>query len=160
MEITVTGLEELAAELRRVSDVVEQYAMVAGVKAGCKVIAHEMREAAPVLDERTAKSTSLEPGALKEGIKVFAPHAKDGYVEEIVGPSSKTQYVADWVEYGHRLVKGGQSLAVGNGKWRGSGHEIGEVKPHPFLRPAFEAASGEALEACTAAASAELKKGL
>lgn len=160
MELDFGGFDGLIGALDELAGPVAEEAMSEGVKAGAAVIAEAMREAAPVLDHRRAKSTALPPGALKDDIRVSSIRKdKDGYVEAEIGPGRRTQHVALWVEYGHREVRGGESKALGDGKTRGPGREIGRVPEHPFLRPAFEESEGKALEACAAAASDVIGKG-
>lgn len=117
------------------------------VRAGARVFQEAIEAAAPVLDERTANSTALEPGALKGDIHVSVKHNAVGTAEAFVGPGKDTRHVARFVEFGHRLVKGGYSKVVAGGKTRGPGVEIGEVPAHPFVRPAYEASVAAAEEA-------------
>ena len=157
MELRFTGVDSLLEKLAEVSGPVAEEAMRIGVKAGARVIADGMREAAPVLDERTAKSTALESGALRADIHVYAGKPEGTLLADLIGPGKKTQHVALWVEYGHRMVKGGYSRVDAIGRSRGPGHEFGSVRPHPFLRPAFEASARAALEACADAALGALR---
>jgi hypothetical protein len=58
--------------------------------------------------------------------------------------------IALWLEYGHRMVahkKQGNKL-------------LGEVKAHPFMRPAYEACADRAIEAFAATLEATLREGI
>lgn len=65
-----------------------------------------------------------------------------------VGFTSAQAHKAGWVEYGHRMVSHEPDKA-----------EIGQVQPHPFMRPAADASAEEAVEAFTETVMAELEKG-
>lgn len=134
-----------ALEARRMEMV--QVTARKAVHTGAVVIAEAMQTAAPMLDSKTANSTALEPGALKADIRATGGRLnEDGELVAYAGPSPKTAHVADWVEYGHRMVHGGQSKIVdGEGRTRGPGIAAEEdVRAHPFLRPAFESSVTEA----------------
>lgn len=118
----------------------------AAVRDAANVIRDEMRIKAPELDEKTAASTSLNPGVLRHSIRtVVHPTDRAGFVLAEIGPKRGIIHVAVWVEWGHRLVRGGYS-SFKRGRLQGGGKEIGEVPAHPFLRPAFEASSQLALQ--------------
>jgi HK97 gp10 family phage protein len=108
------------------------------IRAGARVIRDAMEEAAPVLDKKTPGSNALPPGSLKAGMRVFVPQDESPKAA-LIGPAARVEYVARFVEYGHRIVSGGTSRLLPNGKTRGNGKVSTEVvPPHPFLRPAFE----------------------
>ena len=94
--------------------------------------------------------TALPPGALKMDIVVRVPRASN-ILMSLIGPDTLTRHAARWVEFGHRMVRGGNSTLGRNGKYHGSGQHVGEVPEHPFMRPAWE--ESKALAAETFAAS-------
>jgi HK97 gp10 family phage protein len=143
----IRGFSELATKMEAAAREVGERRTKRMVLAGARVFKREMVSRAPVLDKKTANSTSLEPGALKKNIRI-AMLKKETIPTAIVGPGTKTDYVARFVEYGHRMVSGGQSHVLPGGKTRGPGtaSEI-DVPAHPFIRPAFESAQGEAEQA-------------
>ena len=146
MGIQAQGIPGIQRNLQRLSDEVRQKLVLRAVRDAGEVIADAMRESAHVLAERNPGSDALEPGQLREDIKVRARiDDADGMARAVVGPV-KYAYVARWVEFGHRLVKGGSSHATGKGGFTGSGRQIGEVPAYPSLRPAFERSQGEAFE--------------
>lgn len=134
--IEITGLEALQRRLRRLDMTIRTTAVEASVKAGAEVIADAMRVRTPERVE-SASGTALRPGAMRRDIRVTETMDRDGFAVATIGPGKKTQHVALWVEYGHALTKGP----------RRRGHVVGNVAPHPFLRPAFEASQREAIEA-------------
>ncbi len=159
MELDFTGANELLAAFADLEGPVAEEAIRLGVKAAATVIADAMREAAPVLDARSAKSTALQPGSVRDDIRVVQERPKDGIVTALIGPGKETQHVALWVEYGHRLVKGGYSKMLANGKTRGPGADGGRVEPHPFLRPAFDESEEKAMEQCATVGLEAIREG-
>jgi len=144
--IEITGLDEMRARLKMLDEGIRTQYVLNAVKAGAMVIKEAMVESAPVLDEKTEKSNSLEPGELKRDIKARTRMDKDGFAVSHIGPSRKTGYVARFLEYGHRLLKGK--------------NVIGEVRPHPFLRAAFEASEAEAIDVFKSTLRDEIAGGL
>jgi hypothetical protein len=78
----------------------------------------------------------------------------------IIQPGELTWHVAEWVESGHRLVRGGYSKETkpGSGKYRGSGSEVGSVEAHPFVTPAYEECREEVAQAIAATLVSEIEK--
>lgn len=148
---SVTGVTEMQERIRALRAGIREQGVRDGVRAGAAVIRDAMIAAAPVLDEKTANSTSLDPGAMKEDIRSrLRATDKQGFASSIIGPGAKTAHVAFWVEFGHRLVRGGHSKVLASGKTQGPGREVGFVPAHPFLRPAFEGSIDDALAAFAA----------
>lgn len=138
MGLKTKGFPETQAALIQLRQTVATDATRGAVRAGANVIRDEMAAQAPMLDEETANSTALDPGVLKTEIRVAMGRVdKEGFIVAEIGPSEEVAHVARWVEYGHRLVKGGYS-SFKRGRLQGSGKQIGEVPAHPFLRPAYE----------------------
>lgn len=148
MGLEISGLDKLQRRLGKLKVELSGPAEKRMVRAGAKVFKAEVEREAPVLDRKTAQSTSLKPGALKRGVRIRTPRNAEVPTAE-VGFSKETKRVAGWVERGHRLVKGGYSKVTAKGS-RGPGAEIGEVQAHPFVRPAFERARSAAEEAMVA----------
>ncbi len=159
MDITITGVEQLKRNIEAMRQRMTTTVARKAVREGAKVIAGAMAEAAPILDKKTAKSNALEPGSLKADIRARNTSA-NGETAAIAGPTKKTAYVARFVEYGHRNVRGGYSKAVGDGTTRGPGRQLqgdnAETPEHPFLRPAFE----QSVDAAIAARDQVLAEGL
>lgn len=113
----------------------------------------ELAPARPILPSGTA----LPEFALKHDIELHIATV-DGKPAAIVRPGSETAYVANFVEYGHRLVKGGYSKVLPSGRHRGHGKEIGEVPAYPFIRPGFEGSVAPALEVMQAKVTKEIEE--
>lgn len=116
------------------------------LRDGAKVYQAAVSEAAPERVETTEGSDALPPGALKSDVIVTKVPSQGGPIYE-VWFGKLTRHVAFWVEYGHRLVRGGTSRVLKSGKTRGKGREVGQVKPHPFFRDAFEHSTDAAAKA-------------
>ena len=145
MNLQLDGMDKLLADLKAFPKEVALPASRKAVRAGGNVIRAAMIEAAPIQALRSASSNSLEPGELKESIRTRTSTTYD-VAEATIGPTGKAGVVAGWVEYGHRMVKGGSSKVLASGKTRGRGKQTGDVPAHPFLRPAFEESIAEAQE--------------
>lgn len=156
MDLKFEGMDQLLQRTKIFPKEVALPASRKAVRAGGKVIQAAMVAAAPVQALRTAGSNSLAPGAVQASIKTSTNVTYD-VAEAVIGPAGKPGVVAGWVEYGHRLVKGGSSKVLANGKTRGRGTQIADVPPHPFLRPAFESSVDEAQDVMRETLLAELE---
>ena len=125
MEIKVDGLEETFALLKDAPRNLVARGFRRGLQAAGNVIGAEL-----------AKRTPQREGKLIRSIKTditLDSQFRGGEVDINFGAQG---YKAAWVEYGHRMVghKPGKKL-------------LGEVAPHPFMRPAANAAGGAAVDA-------------
>jgi len=157
MSLKTKGFPETQAGFARVRELVRTDATRSAVRVGGAVMVEEMKEGAPVLDEKNAGSNALEPNALKTGIGLRVEPVRDGLVIAFIGPKRGTRRVAHLVEYGHRLIKGGKSYVTAAGA-QGPGKLIGEVPAHPFLRPAFETSWQRSIEAFAAELKVQLAR--
>ena len=148
----------LLAKLESLGQEVETAGKRRALRAGSQVVERAMYLGAPFLSVKTAQSTSLEPGALRNGIRIYM-YEDEGEPVALVGPSAKVEHVARWVEYGHRSVHGGYSKVLANGKTRGPG-KAGDVDvaAHPWIRPAFESSLNAAVEAERASLAETIQK--
>jgi len=158
--IQIEGMEGVKAALAQFDVKVQDKAMRAGLRDAAEVMQGAVAAAAP---ERPAlpSGNALPPGALRSDITLVVKRDA-GILEAIVQPGKYTFHVARWVEYGHRLAKGGQIAWEGmvNGRRRrrgGHGHLIGDVPAHPFIRPAFEASIQASIAAFVDGLKAALK---
>jgi len=160
MGFDMAGLDALKARMAGMREHVSGPIARKAITAGGHVIQDAMVERTPVNVEKNAGSNSLEPGAIKADIKVRFP-AQEQPLETTatIGPGGKTSHVARWVEYGHRMVSGGQSKIGADGKLRGPGTAAEkDVPAYPFLRPAFEASEGPAMDIIAETLGTELQK--
>lgn len=160
MGFEMSGLNEMVAQMNGLREQVSGPIAKKAVRAAGNVIKVAMVERTPENIEKNAGSDSLEPGAVKADIKVRFP-ANEQVLETtaLIGPGAKTAHVARWVEYGHRMVHGGQSKVGADGRIRGNG-SVGavDVPAYPFLRPAYESALDVAHEAEAEVLQEELQK--
>src|SRR5579885_1134836 len=122
----------------------QQQILASAFRKGAVVYQAAVISSAPERPELPS-GTALPPGALKSDVIVQKAKSTGGPI--YVGKFGKlTSHVARWVEYGHRLVRGGYSRVLKNGKTRGPGMVVGNVPAHPFFRNAFESATPEAIQ--------------
>jgi HK97 gp10 family phage protein len=151
------GADEMQRRFTALRNTVKGAGANRAVQAGAKVILLAMQENAVDGPEKTALSTALPPGTARTDLKVRMRADEFGNPAALIGPSAKTGYVWRFVEYGHRIIKGGQNKLLGNGKTRGNGKYTGEDVPaHPRLRPAFEGSAQPAREAFLAQMKQEI----
>ncbi|MDE2099253.1 MAG: hypothetical protein KGL39_18510 [Patescibacteria group bacterium] len=153
--IRVEGLDQVRAELARFDAAVQDRATRAGLRRAADTVADAIEERAPVRPALPS-GTALPPGALKADFG-FTISRRSGVLMAVIQPGKLTRHVARWVEYGHRMVKGGY-LSVKRGKLRGHGKEVGNVPAHPFIRPGFEASVVPAVNAFAEGLKSELKR--
>lgn len=148
--VHIDGLRELDRKLSELSTTRAKRIINDGLKAGGAVFQEAIAERAPERPDLPS-GDALPPGALKQDIEVKLTKDDTGLPAVVVGPGKFTSHVARWVEYGHRLVRGGYSRLIKSGrhagKYRGPGSEVGAVEEHPFIRPGYEAAREAAVQA-------------
>jgi HK97 gp10 family phage protein len=156
--LDLSEMTNITSGLERIRLQMKEQGRKKAVRAGAKVIQKAMIENAPIIKPGTAGSSSLAPGALKSDIRI-ASIDDDGDPGALIGPGTKTEHVARWVEYGHRMVSGGQSHILADGKAHGPGKAAEKDVPgYPFLRPAFEGSEAAALDAVSVTLEEELEK--
>ncbi len=144
-DVHAEGVRDVKAALASFDQKTQTLAMRRGLHDAGVVVQAAITEAAPV--RMPMKSgTALPPGALKSDITLRVTKSSSGMMA-VIQPGPLTRHAARWVEYGHRLVRGGYSRVLRNGRTRGPGSVVGEVPAHPFIRPGFESSVGEAVRA-------------
>jgi HK97 gp10 family phage protein len=129
--ITVRGLPEVQRNLSEFPRLLVMSCFAKALARAAAVFEDELRARTPETDFSTS---SEEYGHLSEAIMdelAIDTQGRGGRVR--IGFGQK-DFVARFVEYGHRMVSH-------------RGHVTGTVAPHPFMRPAFEAAAAAALDA-------------
>jgi hypothetical protein len=159
MSAKVTGFPELQGKARLLREAVRDRIAKDAVKAGAAVILEAMLEGARVAATApTPESTAAAVGALRHGIRATSPRVdKLGFVSSLIGAAKRVAYLARWIEYGHRLVKGGKSRVGLKGKYE-PGRQIGVVPAYPFLRPAYERTERASLDAFAETARTEMRE--
>lgn len=148
MSYTETGSKAVLERMEAIRRYVQTEGRKKALRSGGAVIKAAMVEHTPILIEKTAGSTSLEPGEVKASIRVRM-RQEDGQPVAHIGPRGGDVGKAAYnVEYGHRMVTGGRSRLNAAGVFDGPGVAAEkDVPAHPFLRPAFEESVGIAIEA-------------
>lgn len=159
INIEVTGLTELQSKLDELTTKAAERCIRKALKAGAAIEQAAIEERAPVKD---TTGGMLPDGALKSDIVVKMRRDEQGTIIAVVGPDKLTAHVANWVEYGHRLVRGGRSKLIKSGKNAGKtvgpGKAVGNVPAHPFIRPAYEATRQEVADAICSTLATEIEK--
>jgi hypothetical protein len=153
------GLKEIDTKLSGLKGPVARRLIHDAVMEGGKVLQTEVRLRSPARPS-LPHGSAIPPGALKSDIELRFGFTEEGLPCAIVKPGKYTAHVARWLEYGHRLVRGGYSKVLTGGRTRGKGHEVGAVQPYPFIRPAFETARMAALEATVQSFERELPEAI
>jgi HK97 gp10 family phage protein len=144
LEITVTGLSELDAAMADLGsgDAVEQVCRRA-LREGGNVMKAAIAANAPVRPDLPS-GTALPPGALQSDITVTVSKDSDNSFSAWIEPGKFTRHVARFVEYGHELIHGKNRKAVG------------DVRAHPYIRPAFDANEDLAVDAVSESISRDI----
>lgn len=122
VSVDLVGMEtRLAAELLSLPGKLQKKALRSAARKAGKIYATAAKARAPV-----------DTGQVRDSIKVRALKRSRGANASVgvtVGTGAKDyvgdQYYAAFIEYGHRVVLGG--------------NVVGKVDPAPFMRPAFDA---------------------
>lgn len=139
-ETTIVGGRQLAEMLRTLPVKIEKNIMRSALRAGANEIRKEARERVPV-----------DSGQLYRSIKV-STGSKRGRITAKLKAGGRLAPHAHLVEYGtrpHKIVaRNGSGLTVGGSVVREVDHP--GARPQPFMRPALDAKSGEAIAAVAA----------
>lgn len=155
VNIDIEGLKEIQAQLDSLSKEAGERAIRKALRAGAEIEKAAIETAAPVKD---TTGGMLPAGALKSDITVKMKRDDQGGLIAVVGPGKLTRWVASLVEYGHRLVTGGRSRVLANGKTKGPGTQVGTVPEHSFIRVAFESSQQEVADAICTTLAREIEK--
>ncbi len=130
VRMKVEGGDKIARKLQMMAEEVARTHMRECALAGAEVIRAEAATLAP-------RKTGTLAGDIQKEVKKQTKSRVDVHI----GPGKKGWY--------GRLVEDGHAIVV-------AGKKVGDVPPHPFMRPAFDAKTGEAYDAF----EAELKRRL
>ena len=130
VRMKVEGGDKLARKLQMLAEEVAREHMRECALAGAEVIRAEIETTAP-----------RKTGTLAEDIQKEIKKQTKSRVDVHIGPGKEGWY-GRFVEDGHAIVVAGK--------------KVGDVPPHPFMRPAFDAKTDEAYDAF----AAELKRRL
>jgi HK97 gp10 family phage protein len=140
--ITVTGVEEVKQFLAEAPKTLVATGFLRALQAGGEVIRAAVEARTPVggeklWNEETFSEIATTGGALIQGLTMdvnLDSNFQGGIAR--IGFTREQAHVANWVEFGHRMV----------------GHKpkkklLGQVEPHPFMRPALAESANAAIEA-------------
>ena len=134
-DINVTGLAELQTFLKNLPAEIEQNILAKALYAGAQPILADAKSGAAVAS-----------GLMRDGLKV-STKSQNGTVTASIKAGGKHAYLAKFVEFGtaaHRIdAKNGGVLSFGGGFATHVDHPGQRAKP--FLRPAFDAQSANAV---------------
>lgn len=130
VRMKVEGGDKIARKLQMMAEEVARTHMRECALAGAEVIRAEAATLAP-------RKTGTLAGDIQKEVKKQTKSRVDVHI----GPGKKGWY--------GRLVEDGHAIVV-------AGKKVGDVPPHPFMRPAFDAKTDEAYDAF----AAELKRRL
>ena len=130
VRMKVEGGDKIARKLQMMAEEVARTHMRECALAGAEVIRAEAATLAP-------RKTGTLAGDIQKEVKKQTKSRVDVHI----GPGKKGWY--------GRLVEDGHAIVV-------AGKKVGDVPPHPFMRPAFDAKTGEVYDAF----EAELKRRL
>jgi HK97 gp10 family phage protein len=154
ISIDIKGLAELKATFESLTKKDADRCVAKALMAGAEI------EQAAIVGHANFRTTGglLPEGALANDIEITRHRSKDGNSYITVGPGKYTSSVARWVEYGHRLVRGGYSRLLANGKTKGPGSQVATVPEHPFIRPAYEESRQAVADAIATTLNTEIVK--
>ena len=151
--VSVTGFDEMQAELEALSKGLSKRTASKALRAGARVVKAAIESRVPT-QLKQATGDSLPVGAMANDINLGNVRTiANGQSYSIdVGPGKYTAHVARWVEYGHQLI---HREAIGDkGRHKPKGRDA--VPAYPFLRPAWE----ESQEAAGAAVIAVIDEAM
>ena len=156
ISIDTSEIEALAYAFEGLPLVIQDKVVLGATYAGAEVLQEAMMRMAPeqIPAEMAPHSDALKPGWLRADIRIvrLRTGSKRGW---LIGSGVTTAYVTRWLEYGHRMVRGGAWFTSWKRKTRGKGKLAKGtqfVPAHPFIRPAWDSSISGAIEAAYAKA--------
>jgi len=150
VDIDTTWLDELGDRLEGMTTTELPQIERAGLREVNKVVRPAIAAATPIAFQIPSPlSNALRTGELRASVRARVLEPKDDLGRAAVVDFGKYNYVANWVDAGHVLVKGGR---------RDKGKEIGHVAAFPFVRTVQDSMQAEAEEAMVAGADAEVDR--
>ena len=134
LDLRITGLEEVQRRLSDLSREIVSGAFPVALERASAVIADEVRTRTPegaegLLKRSVRVQTEVDTTRQRGGAVIgFTSQAGDNGIPQ--------DHIAEWVEYGHRLVGHKPGKA-----------DLGKVAMHPFMRPAFSVSADKAIDA-------------
>jgi hypothetical protein len=135
LRVVVTGGKELVAALRTLDAKIQQKVGLKAMREALTPMKMTAKAKAPMGKDAPWGAENGEykgakhPGFLKSKFSITKGRGKPGLL--LVSHMRNDAYTALWVEYGHKIVRGGR-------KNKGNQRVVGYVPPRPFMRPAFD----------------------
>lgn len=151
----ITGGAALDALLQTLPANIEKNIMRTALSAGARVFLAEALRNAPIgRATESERQQGFRPGALRRSLRVTSS-VKNGKASAsvkaggIVKKTGENVFYAKWVEFGtrpHTIAPRGRTMSIG-GQFVAGAVEHPGVRPHPFMRPAADAKSTQAVAA-------------
>ncbi len=157
--VKLEGLPELNARLDKLSKDLQKEVLVGAMRKALDKAKSEAQGRAPlaVAPPYAAKGGKYKgkdhPGYLKKAFRVQRVRQKSPFLIEV--QLQNNAYYALWVEYGHRLVRGGSAR---KGRRNQKGSYWAHILPQPFMRPTFQSQKEYMLSEVQVALQRRLKK--
>jgi hypothetical protein len=150
-DIEISGIEESCAMLDRVPVETRKIGFARALAAAAVPVVNELRAWTPVA--AYPGGMFAKPGSLLDNMvtDVAIDEAGQGGFAS-VGFSGGYGHIANWLEYGHRIVSRG-------GATRYAGKLLSEVPPNPFMRTAAAASAEASVDAFVASLEETLVTG-
>jgi HK97 gp10 family phage protein len=148
----IKGFSELDKALREIPEKLARNVMRSGLRAGAVVFRDESKV-------NLASNGSIQSGELRDGLKV-GTNFRNGVARAYVKIKGKHAFLAPWIEYGtaaHSIAARNVKYLFFGGAFVNSVEHPG-AKPKPFMRPALESKTQEALQAVGDVVKAKLTK--
>lgn len=143
VSVRVDGADEILRNLNRLPPQVRRQHLLEAVKPGAEIIRQAIEEKAP-RGEGDKEYKGRKIGHLADSIVVEGRVVDDDAVIYSIGPD-KDHYYARWVEFGHALIKVTNRIKNAKGRTvKRETRKIGEVPPHPFMRPGYDSSKDDA----------------
>lgn len=142
--IHVSGIEEIYANLDTLPTRVIKYALAKALAAAAVPVIEALRARTPVRETPGGKD-AMPPGFMLRSLMSYIEIDKDGRGGSVQVGYGRQGAVARLVEYGHRIIAHGATREDRklNYLWK----KLGDVPPHPFMRPAAAESLDEAIYA-------------
>lgn len=156
VSMSVEGLSETVAQFDHLPQVLVVLGLFKALEAGGKVIQDAVYAKTRIQLRDSGGDLLVEGGELRDALKhvtVVDSQGRGGFVAVGFG---RLGYIANWVEYGHKLLTHWENKEAYTYKGRKrvrkwGGHEfIKDVPAYPFMRPALEISAEAAIDAFAA----------
>lgn len=151
LTIKITGIEEVQRMLREAPKNVVARGYLKALEAGINVFRDELELRTPIRLEYDGEDLMVEGGDLK-GALMTAITLDSNFRGGVAAVGyGKLGYIANMVEYGHRMV---------GHKPKKNVLKNSPVRPYPFMRPAFDTKADAAIDAFANALTGALQGGI